>query len=90
MKKTLTAVFAFSITILVFNSCTKDKTPKPDCTTLATQVSLAGLTYNANPTIQNCSALKTAYITYINSSCIPAEQRSGAQKQLSLLKEICP
>lgn len=83
-------VAALTITAFFFYSCKKDNTAKPNCTYLATQVSLANMAYNADSSTAHCWQLKEAYADYINSACVPSEQRNGAQKQLTILKEICP
>ena len=68
-------LFLIVISFLGMGSC-KKKAVDPDyCgTTWATQVttesnavSAAAQTYAANPTTQNCNALKTAYQNYLNA-----------------------
>jgi len=90
MKKTFFGLAILVVLCLPSLGCKKDSGKKDDCTALATAVSNATTAFTADQSTANCTSLKNAYSTYINSSCITPEEKIQAQQGLDALNAICP
>ena len=89
MKKTILSLTIAAIAcIAVLVSCEK-KSEGPNCTAMAKSLEFALNAYAADQSSENCTALKDAYMEYLNTTCIPNEQRASAQRALDNLELTC-
>jgi hypothetical protein len=84
MKKLILSMAVIATLAASVASCKKTK-DAINCVDAANKYEAASLAYFQSQTKGNCDALKAALTDYLNSSCVPAEQKAALQEAASTL-----
>jgi hypothetical protein len=84
MKKLILSMAAIATLAASVASCKKTK-DAINCVDAANKYQAASLAYFQSQTKANCEALKATLTDYLNSSCVPAEEKAALQENVRTL-----